>query len=288
METLMAPAGEASEKIMAETLAQHPGQYIAVVEGSIPTRDGGVYCTVGGRSALAIAQEVCRNSLTTIAVGTCAFAGGWPGAAPNPTGAMGVKDAVTGIPRLINMPGCPVNIANLTALVVYYLTYNTWPSTDSLGRPQFAYGETIHDECPRHDHYEEGRFALAWGDAGHRAGYCLYRLGCRGPRTRANCNRVKWNGGTNWPVGAGHPCVGCAQPGFWDSMTRSTCRCPVERLSRSLDQRGEIMPDVFLPFVANPDHPGNCRRSTHRGHLPGSAGRPCCDRRLELRTSFGE
>jgi hydrogenase small subunit len=219
METLMAPAGAAAEKSLADTLTQYPGQYIAIVEGSIPTGDGGVYCTVGGRSALAIAQEVCRNSLATIAVGTCAFAGGWPGAAPNPTGAQGVKDAVTGIPKLINMPGCPVNIANLTALIVHYLTYNAWPDTDSLGRPRFAYGEKIHEECPRHDNYEEGRFALAWGDAGHRAGYCLYKLGCRGPRTHHNCDRVKWNDGTNWPVGAGHPCVGCAEPSFWDSMT---------------------------------------------------------------------
>ena len=28
---------------------------------------------------------------------------------------------------------------------------------------------------------------------------------------------VRWNGGTNWPIGCGHPCIGCAEPDFWDS-----------------------------------------------------------------------
>jgi hydrogenase small subunit len=219
METLMVPAGVDAEKSLSDTMTQHPGQYVAIVEGSIPTKDGGVYCSVGGRSALSIAQEVCRNSLATVAVGSCAFSGGWPGAAPNPTGAGGVKDTITGIPKLINMPGCPVNATNLAALFVYYLTHNnTWPSVDGLGRPSFAYGHEIHDECPRHDHYEAKRFVQQWGDDGHRAGWCLFRMGCRGPKTHHNCPQVKWNDGTNWPIGAGHPCVGCSNPGFWDTM----------------------------------------------------------------------
>jgi hydrogenase small subunit len=218
-ETLMVPAGVDAEKSRDDTLAQYPKQYVAVVEGSIPTKDGGVYCSVGGRSALSIAQEVCSQSLATVAVGTCASAGGWPGATPNPTGAVGVKAAVPNIPRLITLPGCPMNVANLTALFVYYLTYNQWPATDSLGRPSFAYGEEIHENCPRHDHYEAERFVQQWGDAGHRAGWCLFEMGCRGPATHSNCHKVKWNEGTNWPVGAGHPCVGCTNAGFWDTMT---------------------------------------------------------------------
>jgi hydrogenase small subunit len=218
-ETLMVPAGIDAEKSLADTLAQYPGQYVAVVEGSIPTRDGGVYCAVGGRSALSIAQEVCRNSMATIAVGTCAAEGGWPGAAPNPTGAKGVRSAVTGLPKLITLPGCPMNVANLTALFVYYLTYNRWPDTDTLGRPSFAFAEEIHEECPRKNHFEAKRFVRQWGDAGHRAGWCLFMMGCRGPETHSNCHKVKWNDGTNWPVGAGHPCVGCTNAGFWDTMT---------------------------------------------------------------------
>jgi hydrogenase small subunit len=219
METLMVPAGVDAEKGLADTLAQHPGQYVAVVEGAIPTKDGGVYCSVGGRSALSIAQEVCGNSLATIAVGTCASGGGWPAAAPNPTGAMGVRKAVAGIPKLITLPGCPMNVANLAAVFVYYLTNGQWPDTDSLGRPSFAFHEEIHEECPRKHHYEAERFVRQWGDAGHRAGWCLFQMGCRGPETHSNCHQVKWNDGTNWPVGAGHPCVGCTNEGFWDTMS---------------------------------------------------------------------
>jgi hydrogenase small subunit len=227
VETLTVPAGVDAEKSLTDTMAQYPGQYVAVVEGSIPTKDGGVYCWVGGRSALSIAQEVCHNSLATVAVGSCAFSGGWPGAVPNPTGAGGVKETITGFPKLINMPGCPVNAANLAALFVYYLTHNnTWPPADSLGRPSFAYSQEIHEVCPRHNHYEAGRLVQQWGDAGHRAGWCLFRMGFRGPRNRQNCPQVQWNDGTNWPIGAGHPCVGCSNPGLWDTMARrSMWRC---------------------------------------------------------------
>jgi hydrogenase small subunit len=44
-------------------------------------------------------------------------------------------------------------------------------------------------------------------------------MGCKGPATFQNCPNVRWNGGTNWPIGCGHPCIGCAEPDFWDRMT---------------------------------------------------------------------
>ena len=75
---------------------RRPARYIAVVEGSIPTGANGAYCTIGGRSALQIAREVCGSAAATIAMGTCATFGGLPAAAPNPTGALGVADAVPG------------------------------------------------------------------------------------------------------------------------------------------------------------------------------------------------
>jgi hydrogenase small subunit len=218
-ETIMVPAGQMTEVSLSNTISDYAGQYICVVEGSIPTAAGGIHCTIRGRTALSIAQEVCSNALATIAVGTCAWDGGLAAAAPNTTGAGGVKDAVPGLQPLINLPGCPANVHNLTATLVHYLTFNEWPSTDSLGRPSFAYDEDIHDECERHDYYEEGQFVLAWGDEGHRKGWCLLKMGCKGKITHHNCSTVKWNGGTCWPVQAGHGCVGCAEPNFWDSMS---------------------------------------------------------------------
>ena len=86
-------------------------------------------------------------------------------------------------------------------------------------RPLFAYGKSIHDNCERRAHYDAGQYVEAWGDEGHRAGHCLYKMGCKGPATFQNCPNVKWNGGTNWPIGCGHPCIGCSEPDFWDTMT---------------------------------------------------------------------
>ena len=218
-ETLMVPAGRMAEKSREDTVQNFKGRYICVVEGSIPTGAGGVYATIGGRTALSIAQEVCGNAAATITVGTCAWEGGLAAASPNPTTAVGVRDAVPGLKNLINLPGCPMNVANLAATITHYLTFNQLPAADSQGRPLFAYGDEIHEECERHDFYEDDKFVLAWGDEGHKKGWCLFKMGCKGPRTHHNCNSVKWNDGTNWPIGAGHPCLGCAEQRFWDRMT---------------------------------------------------------------------
>ena len=218
-ETIMAAAGHQAEELLANPVKTRAGQYLAVVEGSIPTGANGAYCTIGGRSALQIAREVCGGAAATIAIGTCAAFGGLPAAAPNPTGALGVADAVPGIKNLINLPACPANVENLTALVVYFLTLKHWPALDSYRRPLFAYGKSIHDNCERRAHFDAGQYVELWGDDGHRTGYCLYKMGCKGPVTFQNCPNVRWNGGTSWPIGCGHPCIGCAEPDFWDKMT---------------------------------------------------------------------
>ena len=218
-ETIMAAAGRQAEEALKATVRDHKGAYLAVVEGSIPTGEGGAYCCIGGRSALEIAREVCGGAAATIAMGTCATFGGLPAAAPNPTGALGVGDAVPGVKNLINLSACPANAENLTALIVHYLTFKAWPALDSYRRPLFAYGKAIHDNCERRAHFDAGQYVEAFGDEGHRRGYCLYKMGCKGPVTHQNCPTVRWNEGTNWPIGCGHPCIGCAEPDFWDKMS---------------------------------------------------------------------
>ena len=218
-ETIMAAAGHQAEEALAGVVADKQGEYIAIVEGSIPTGANGAYCTIGGRSALDIAREVCGGAAATIAIGTCAAYGGLPAAAPNPTGALSVEDAVPGLANLINLPACPANAENLVGVVIYYLTFNRFPALDRYKRPLFAYGKSIHDNCERRAHYDAGQYVDQWGDEGHRTGYCLYKMGCKGPVTFQNCPNIGWNEGTNWPIGCGHPCIGCAEPDFWDTMT---------------------------------------------------------------------
>lgn len=218
-ETIMSPAGTQAERSLLDAIENHAGEYVAVVEGSIPTANQGVYCTIRGRTALSIAEQVLPNSRAVIALGSCATDGGLPGAAPNPTGAKGVIDAIPNLPQFLALPGCPANVVNLVASLVHLITFGQLPSRSSSGKPYFAYGEEIHEECERHDHYEDERFVLEWGDEGHKQGWCLFKMGCKGPETDHNCSTVKWNSGTCWPVAAGHGCVGCASPRFWDRMT---------------------------------------------------------------------
>jgi hydrogenase small subunit len=224
-ETLMAASGKDAAALLKQTVGNDRGQYIAVVEGSIPTKDNGVYCTIGGRSALDIAHEVCSNAAAVITVGACAFYGGWPSANPDPTGAVGLGSVMPGT-KLVNLPGCPPNGINITATLVHFLTFGVMPEVDAMGRPLFAYGELIHDSCDRRAHFDAGEFVEAWGDEAHRKGWCLYNMGCKGPETHHNCASVRWNDGTNWPIGAGHGCIGCSEPGFFDADTPFYRRLP--------------------------------------------------------------
>jgi len=172
-----------------------------------------------------IAREVCGNAAASIAVGACAWDGGLVAAHPNPTGAVGLGEAVPGI-TLINMPGCPQNPANTAAVLVHYLTFGELPATDSYHRPLFAYGRLIHDQCERRAHYDAGRYVEEWGDEGHRKGWCLYKMGCKGPQGDFNCPNVRWNDQTSWPVKAGHGCLACASHRFWDTKSPFYERLP--------------------------------------------------------------
>jgi hydrogenase small subunit len=223
-ETIMAGAGHQAEAALERVVHEEKGKYLVVVEGSIPMADGGVYCTIGGRTALDIVKEVTAGAAATIAVGACAWDGGL--VKNGPTGAVGVQEAVPGIKNLINLGGCPHNPANTAAVLTHYLTFGALPAVDQFNRPLFAYGELIHDHCERRAHYDAGRFVEEWGDEGARKGWCLYKMGCKGPASTYNCPIVRWNEGTSWPVAAGHGCIGCAAPRFWDQMSPFYNRLP--------------------------------------------------------------
>ena len=222
-ETVMAAAGEQAEAALSGAVRE--GGHLVIVEGSVPLGADGVYCTVAGRTAIDHLKTASRGAAAIINVGTCSAFGGIPAARPNPTEAVSVGEVVSDVP-IVNLPGCPVNADNLTATLAHYLTFDALPATDELGRPLFAYGERIHDTCSRRGFFDAGQFAQEWGDEGHRKGWCLYKLGCKGPSTYHNCAVIEWNGGTSWPIGAGHGCVGCSEPDFWDTMTPFYDRLP--------------------------------------------------------------
>jgi len=224
-ETVMVPSGHQAEKSLHDSVAKNKGKFVLVVEGAIPTADNGNYCKIAGRTALDILEDIGPQAAAIIAMGTCASFGGIQAAHPNPTGAKGVQDIVSGVP-ILNLPGCPPNPITFLGTVLHFLTFKRLPNTDKLGRPLFAYGRRIHDHCERRAHFDEGRFAEEFGDFGHKNGYCLYKVGCKGPSTFSNCPSVRFNDVDVWPVSVGHGCIGCTEPNFWDSMTPFYERLP--------------------------------------------------------------
>ena len=218
-ETLMAAAGFQSE-LRKQTAAQmYKGKYVLVVEGAIPQGESGAYCTIGaaGQTFYEEVQQLSAGAALVIGAGACAYYGGITKAYPNPTNAVGVSSVVSGTP-VINIPACPMNPINFVGTLIHYILTGAAPALDSTGRPIWAFGNLIHNNCERRAHFDAGEYVQQWGDLGAQNNFCLYKMGCKGPFTYNNCSIVRYNEGTNWPIGVGHGCIGCSQPEFWDTL----------------------------------------------------------------------
>jgi len=212
--TLQAAAGHGAEAAREAAMEENKGKYLLVVDGSIPNGNNG-YSTIAGISNYDMLKDTAKDAFAIIAVGTCAAFGGLPQADPNPTGAVSVSDIITDKP-IINVSGCPPIPVVITGVLAHFLTFGTIPELDALGRPAAFFGQNIHDRCYRRPFYERGQFAETFDDEGARKGWCLYKLGCKGPTTYNACATLKWNQGTSFPIQSGHPCIGCSEPRFWD------------------------------------------------------------------------
>lgn len=212
--TLFAASGDAAEHAREEAMKKHKGEYLVIVDGSIPLGNPG-YSTVAGESNLDTLIHVAKDAKAIIAVGTCAAYGGIPKANPNPTGAVSVEDIIKDKP-IINLPGCPPIPAVMTATIIQIVAFGL-PELDHLKRPLSFFGQNIHDRCYRRPFYDKGLFAETFDDEGAKLGWCLYKVGCKGPTTYNACATTKWNGGVSFPIEAGHGCLGCSEPNFWDA-----------------------------------------------------------------------
>ena len=130
-ETLCAGCGHQAEAFKAQSIKQNWGKYVLVVDGSIPTRDGGVYCMVGGRPILDVVKETAEGAAAIIGIGSCASWGGIPSSDPNPTQAKPVHEILPG-KTVINIPGCPPNVYNFLSTVLYLVTFGKAPDLDEL------------------------------------------------------------------------------------------------------------------------------------------------------------
>lgn len=218
METIMYATGDAAETALKETVEKHKGKFIMVYEGAVMTGFDGNALRIAGKSGLDQIREVAPNAAAIIAVGSCAVDGGWVKANPNPAGAMGIGEFLKKeniATPVINLPTCPVNPEWIVAMVIDVLLLGKLESgqilkeLDAFGRPKLIFGQTIHDNCPRRGHFENGEFVYEFGSAEEAKGYCLYAVGCKGPQTFTNCPIVRWNNQTSWCVESGSPCIGC-------------------------------------------------------------------------------
>ncbi|HJL75619.1 MAG: hydrogenase small subunit [Candidatus Marinimicrobia bacterium] len=215
-ETLSAAAGHQLEAVRKQIMKEYKGKYILAVEGNVPTKDDGVYCMINGESFGNILKETAVDAMAVIAWGSCASFGCVQNAKPNPTGATPVHKIIKDKP-VVNVPGCPPIAEVMTGVIAHLLTFGELPELDRLKRPKAFYGTRIHDKCYRRPFFDAGMFVESFDDEGANKGWCLYKMGCKGPTTFNSCPTVKWNEGTSYPIQAGHPCLGCSEPGFWDN-----------------------------------------------------------------------
>ena len=219
--TLQAASGFGAETARDDAISRHYGNYLLVVDGSIPLALDGACSTIAGRTNLDILQECVEGAAAVIAIGTCATFGGLPAANPNPTQAIGVgelmQQGLVKERKLVNIPGCPPLPVVISSVLAHFLAFDRFPKLDAANRPVAFYGNTIHERCSRYHFYQQELFAEHFDDEGARKGWCLYKLGCRGPTTHNACTVYKWNNGTSNPIEAGHGCIGCSEPGFWDN-----------------------------------------------------------------------
>jgi quinone-reactive Ni/Fe-hydrogenase small subunit len=211
-ELLMSGSGDQSETVLDEIVKNDTGKYILIVEGAVPLGMDGKFLRIGpkGETGVDLLKRVAKGAAAVMAVGSCAYDGGVVAIEPNPTGAVGVAEAL-GRDDIINLPGCPTNPINVVGTLLHYLMFAELPELDAKHRPLWAYSQRIHDNCERRGHYDMDEFVQEWGDEGAKKGWCLFQMGCKGPYADLNCSMVKFNEGTSWPVQVGHGCFGCGE-----------------------------------------------------------------------------
>ena len=216
-ETVMNASGSLAESVLEDTY--NKGQYVLVVEGAIPTKEDGRFCTVAGETFAHLTTRLAQKAAVIIAVGSCATYGGIP-AACDLTGAVGVSGLFNGQMdgKIINLPTCPLKPDHFVATVLYYLTEHKIPPRDRYLRPTAFYGMLLHDNCPRRGHFEAGEFLTDWNDPNQNR-WCLFKKGCKGPWTYTDCSLHQWNDNVNFCIGASGPCAGCSQPEFYAGFT---------------------------------------------------------------------
>ena len=216
-DTLAAGAGATTRDALLTMVQQQRGKFVLVVEGAVMQGFEGNTLRVAGKPAIEDLKKIADAAAVVLAVGSCAVDGGWVKARPDQAGATGVMNVVDPS-KVVNLPTCPVNPEWVVAMIVDYLLLGrTVPVDVGTREPPLIYGQTIHDNCQRRGHFDNGEFVTEFGSQEAADGFCLYQVGCKGPQTRTQCPVIRWNSRTSWCVEAGSPCIGCGNRDWVDT-----------------------------------------------------------------------
>lgn len=206
---LSATSGTQAMELIESFIAGENGDYFLAIEGAIPF-DMPEACVIAHKPFADYLERAARTMSGAVAIGSCACDGGIPAAEGNPTGAIGLREFYRrrDIDSLvIDIPGCPVH-PDWVWHTISHLVKVGLPQLIN-GAPRLFFERRLHELCPRYYDFQEEIFAAKLGDKG-----CLFRLGCLGPITFADCPTRWWNGGRTWCIDTNAPCVGCAAPNF--------------------------------------------------------------------------
>jgi hydrogenase small subunit len=214
---LSAASGRMAMDIIENTITGKAGDYFLALEGSIPSKMPDA-CMIGEKTLQEILLQAGKTTKAAIAVGSCATNGGVPGAEGNETGAVSLRTLFNANhigKMVINIPGCPVHPDWIWQTVIHIAEAGMPELDRKFNRPTRFFGKSLHENCPRYHFYQEEIFAKNVGEEG-----CLFKIGCMGPITNADCPTRWWNNGTTWCIDANAPCIGCASMTFAHSKNR--------------------------------------------------------------------
>lgn len=207
-------SGDEGENVFNRVIETINTEFIFLICGAIPIKSNGLFAIIAeynGKTmtAMEVVSMLAAKAKYIISVGTCACYGGPTAGAPNLSDAESIRTYLNR-KDIIQIPGCPANPI-WTVGTLGYLVSRGLPDLDSDGRPLAFFGQSIHDICPRRSYFDNNIFAAKLGEP-----ECMFKLGCRGPTTKAYCPVNRWNSSDNWPIGDNTTCIGCASARFPD------------------------------------------------------------------------
>lgn len=209
-ELLSAASGTHVEEHKDSIFEQYKGEYVLAVEGGIPESDE--YLMIAGKSVREEIIHAAKHAKAVIAIGSCSAWGGISAANGNPTNSADIMAILPENVPVARVPGCPPVPEAIIGTLLHVHFHGGLPELDKKLRPKAFYQKTVHMTCHRKPFFDQKLFAESFDDEGAHKGYCLFKLGCKGPQAFNICEGL----GLDRCIASGFTCIACSEKGFWD------------------------------------------------------------------------